>query len=393
MCSPSAPTQPTATSQVSIPEYAKPYMEKVLGKTEALTEKPYQTYGGERIAPSGLEQQQVRERVAGMTGPEQYGMATGYAGQAAQAGMAAGQFQPGVFTAPLTQAAQLRQFQAGAPAEVQGGLGSFTSPEAASQFMSPYMQNVVNVQQREAIRAAQQGQLGANLAAAKSGTYGGARQTLAMTERERNLQDQLAKIQATGSQAAYDAAQRAFEQEQARNLQAGLQTQQLGTQTGLQNLQARLGVQQLGAQQSLETQRLNQQALMDAQRMREQSRQFGTTAGLQGAQAATQASQVLGQLGTAQQAAALDLAKAQEGFGAMGQAERQRALDVAYQDFLQQQQYPYKQIGFMSDLLRGSANLAGAGARTMYEAPPSALSQIVGPGLLGLGMYREFGRQ
>jgi len=392
MCAPSAPSQPTATSQVSIPEYAKPYMEKVLGKAEALTEKPYQTYGGERVATASPEQLAARQSVAGMTGPTQYGTATGFAGQAAQAGLTAGQYQPGVFTAPLTQASQLRQFQAGAPSQVSGGLGSFTSPETASQFMSPYMQNVVDVQQREAIRAAQQGQLAQNLAAAKSGTYGGARQLLATTERERNLQDQMAKIQATGSQAAYDAAQRAFEQEQARGLQAGLQTQQLGTQTALQNLQARLGVQQLGAQQSLEAQRMNQAALMDAQRMREQSRQFGTTAGLQGAQAATQASQVLGQLGTAQQAAGLDLAKAQEAFGGMGTAERQRALDLAYQDFLQQQQYPYKQIGFMSDLLRGSANLAGAGARTMYEAPPSALSQIVGPGLLGLGMYREFGR-
>ena len=32
--------QPTQTSTISIPEYAQPYMERLLGKTEALTEAP-----------------------------------------------------------------------------------------------------------------------------------------------------------------------------------------------------------------------------------------------------------------------------------------------------------------------------------------------------------------
>jgi hypothetical protein len=118
--------------------------------------------------------------------------------------------------------------------------------------------------------------------------------------------------------------------------------------------------------------------------------QFGTEAGLRGAATGIQGAQVLGQLGTAQQQTGLDLARAQETFGGLEQGEKQRALDLAYQDFLAQQQYPYKQIGFMSDLMRGSANLAGTGGKTVYEAPPSQLSQIVGPGLLGLGIYREF---
>ena len=52
-----------------------------------------------------------------------------------------------------------------------------TDPGAQQAFMSPYMQNVVDVQRQEAIRGAQQGQLAQNLAAARTGTYGGARQT------------------------------------------------------------------------------------------------------------------------------------------------------------------------------------------------------------------------
>jgi hypothetical protein len=61
---------------------------------------------------------------------------------------------------------------------------------------------------REAIRDAQKTQLGANLGAARQGTYGGARQLLAQTERERALGQQLGNIQTRGLQSAYEAAQK-----------------------------------------------------------------------------------------------------------------------------------------------------------------------------------------
>ena len=80
-------------------------------------------------------------------------------------------------------------------------------------------------------------------------------------------------------------------------------------------------------------------------------------------------------------------AAAQEQFGGLSQAEQQKAMDLAYQDFLTQQQYPYKQLGFMSDILRGSANLAATGGKAIYEAPPSMLSQVGGLGLGALGLY------
>lgn len=297
MCSPSAPSAPTSTSQTTIPEYAKPYAESMLGKAQALTETPYQTYGGERVAGATPEQQAARQSVAGMELPGQFAAGTGLAGAGGLQGLAAGQTY----------------------------MGMATSPQAQQAFMSPYIQGVVDVQKRKAIEDAQKAQLMQNLGAARQGTYGGARQLLAGTERERSLTERLADIQATGLQQAYDRAQQAM--------------------------------------------------------------QFGTTAGLQGAQAATQAGATLGQLGIGQQQQALDLAKAQEAFGAMGQAERQKLMDLQYQDYLQQQQYPYKQLGFMSDILRGSANLAATGGKTVYEPPPSVASQLGGLGLAGLGVY------
>jgi len=302
MCSPSQPSQPTQTSSLTIPEYAKEYTERMLGKAEALTSAPYQAYGGQRVATSTPEQQAARSAVAGMTGPSQFATGTGLAGAGGVQGLAAGQTY----------------------------MGMATSPQAQQAFMSPYIQNVMDVQKAKAIEDAQKAQLGANLGAARQGTYGGARQLIAQTEREQNLNQQLAQIQAQGLQSAYDRAQQAM--------------------------------------------------------------QFGTTAGIQGAQAATAAGQALGQLGAGQQQTGLQLAQAQEQFGGLSQAEKQRAMDLAYQDFITQQQYPYKNIGFMSDILRGSSNLAATGGKTVYEAGPSPLSQIVGPGLLGLGMYKEFGK-
>ncbi len=270
--------QPSSVSQTTIPEYAKPYAERALGKAEALTDSPYQAYGGERLAGSTQEQLAARQSVAGMQLPGQFAAGTGLAGAGGLSALGAGQQYMGMATDPMAQQA----------------------------FMSPYMQNVVDLQKQEAIRDAQKGQLAQNLGAARQGTYGGARQLLAGTERERNLQQNLANIQATGAQKAYEQAM--------------------------------------------------------------QGMQFGTTAGLQGSQAATQAGATLGQLGIGQQQAGIDLAKAQEAFGAMGQAEQQKALDLQYQDFLQQQQYPYKQLGFMSDILRGSANLAPS--RSVKEPTP-----------------------
>lgn len=356
MCAPAAPAAPTQTSQVTIPEYAKPTVERMIGKGEALTGTSYQPYRGERISGPEAAQLEARQDVRGMEAPQQYGMATNLASSAGLRALNAGQYSPSQFTTMFAS-------------PERAGASAFGTGQAV-QYMSPFMQNVVDVQKAAAIRDAQKAQLAQNLGAARQGSYGGARQLLATGEREKALGAQLADIQARGLQTSFEQAQQQFERDQARQMAA----QQLNVQSGLQ------------AQLS------NQQAMLDAQRLAEQSRQFGADVGLRGATTGIQGAQVLGQLGTSQQQAALDLAKAQEAFGSLTQAEKQKQLDTAYQDFLAQQQHPYKQLGFLSDLLRGSANLAGTGGKAVYEAPPSLLAQAVGPGLLGLGLYREFAK-
>jgi hypothetical protein len=217
----------------------------------------------------------------------------------------------------------------GALASGQQYMGMATSPAAQQAFMSPYMQNVVDVQRQEAIRSAQMGNLAQNLGAARQGTYGGARQEIARAERERGLLDRLANIQATGSQKAFEAAR--------------------------------------------------------------QAQQFGADLGLRGTGQAVQAGQALGQLGQTEQQAVLQRLTAQEAVGGQQRALEQQRLDQAYADFLRQRDYPMEQLGYFSNLMRGVPVGLGS-TQTTYAQPPSIASQVGGLGLAGLGLYRELNR-
>jgi hypothetical protein len=102
------------------------------------------------------------------------------------------------------------QFGAGTSA-VQSWIGTLQGMTDAGQtqaFMSPYIQNVMDVNKQEALRDAQKQLVGANLASSRQGTYGGARNALMQSEADRNLQTQMAKIQATGMQSAFEDARK-----------------------------------------------------------------------------------------------------------------------------------------------------------------------------------------
>ena len=176
--------------------------------------------------------------------------------------------------------------------------------QQAAQYMSPFIQQALEPQMREAITSARRGQVAQDLGSARQGTYGGSRQLLASMERERNLGQQMGDIQSRGLQSAYENAQQQFERDRAagmttaqQNQQAALGVQQLGTQTGAQvalaNLsneqQARVNNQALqfqaqgmNAENALKAALANQQANLETQRMAEQSRQFGSQQGLAG---------------------------------------------------------------------------------------------------------------
>lgn len=407
-----------------LPEWARPYAKSTLEKGAALSEKGYQAYDQPRIAGFSPMQLQAQQAAAGMAPSAATGAGIDVAAEAAMRGLgtnyqagqfqnqfqAPGEYQAGRFGARSIRAPQLQQFQMG-PAE-RVSTESFVQPGTAEGYMSPYMQNVVDIQQREARRASDIARQGQQAQAVGAGAFGGSRQGLIEAERQRNLATQLGDIQATGQQAAFNAAQQQFNAEQARNLAAQQANQGAGLTVGQQNLAALLGVQNLGAQQGLQAQQLNQAAQLQAQQLGEQSRQFGygkgleaaglgaqygqaaqqlgeqsrqygAGLGLQGLQAALQGAGQLGSLGGQQFQQGMDINKLQSAYGGQQQALRQQGLSQAYEDFQNEQNYPYKQLGFMSDLIRGLP-LGQQTTRSMYEPTPGMAQQI---GSIGLGAY------
>ena len=334
MSSKPLPVQEIKNTTSNLPEYAKPYYTTLMSNAQGLLGQDYVPYGQERIAGFTPEQQQVRGDILGMQQPGQFGAATGLATTAGLGALNAGQYTPGQFNAQQVGGPNLTQF-------------SMQGPEAfgvqqAGQYMSPYMQQVVDTQKREAMRDAQQGQLVQDLGAARQGTYGGSRQLLAGLERERQLGQRLGDIQATGSQAAFQQAQQQFNTEQG-----------LRQQAGTQNLQALLGVQELGTQSGLQALLANQQYGLEAQRLGEQSRQFGSQQGLAGLAQAGQSAQTLGNLGQMQGQLDMSRLSMQQGTAAQGQALQQQALDNAQQDFQKEQDYPLEMLRQYSSLLQG----------------------------------------
>lgn len=298
--------------------------------------------GAGGVAEMSAFQEQLGQDLANLGVPNAYSSAN------AAANLAASGFQ-GV---PGVAAPELTQFQLAGP--------QMFNAEAAQQYMSPYMQGVVDIQQRKAIEAARQAQLGANLGAARQGTYGGARQTLLQGQRESGLRSQLGDIQAQGLQAAYEQAAQQFERDRAA---------QMGTERA--NLEAALGVQQLGAGQSMEAQRANQQA------------QIAASQGLTGL------AQTMGGLGTQELAGALDILKTRGAYGDLERAIAQQRLDAERQYLTDQANYGLTSVGNLSNILRGVP--LSDQTQTQMTPPPSFASQLTGLGLTGIGLYNLLG--
>ena len=344
-----APTSQTVT-QTNLPEYARPYFENLLNRTQAQSYQGYQPYGGARVAGFTPEQQGVQQEIAGMQTPGQFGQAT--SGLQATGGLGMGAAAMGL--------GQALNYRPGAYNPQNVGTQVF-GQGAADYYSNPYQQNVTNIALRE---AQQKGALDKNAlmsGAIGRGTFGGARNALLQAEQNRGLNQQLGDIQYKGSADAYTNAQQQFQADQARQMQASLANQQAGLSANQQNAQAQQYAAGLGQQL------------------------FGT--GLQGAQ---QAATGLGALGAQQQQSDLARLQTQGQTAAQQQALQQTQLDTAYQDFLRQRDYPQEQLGFYSNILRGLP-VQLASTQQTYQAPPSIGSQIGGLGLGALGLSKALG--
>jgi hypothetical protein len=326
--------QESTTYTSNLPEYAQPYFERGMERAEALSQEGYIPYTGQRIEGYSPQQQQLFQQTYGLQRPGELTGASQATG-AATLGALGTQYGPTQFDRATAE--------------------KFGTPEM-QQYMSPYQQGVTDVAKRQAALDAMKIQQATNLGAARQGTYGGARQLLGQTEREKALGTQLSDIQTKGLQSAFENAQQQFERDQARRMSA---------------------------------QQLNVGQTMEAQKAGEQSRQFGANLGLQGLQTALTGAGQLSQIGKDIQATDLSRLQAQQAVAGSEQSQRQKSLDMAYQDFLAQREFPYRQLEFYNAMLRGLPVKADTTSST-YQAQPNIAQQVLGYGIPALALSKAF---
>jgi hypothetical protein len=338
-----SPTQTTVTN-TSIPEYARPYTETMLGATQQqlfnmdggnITGiKPYVPYSQnpqDYFAGFSPLQQRTQQNIANMQVPGQYNQATGLATQSGQGA--------------LGTTGQANMYGA---VGAQQGLGfgqKAQDPNAVQGYMNPYLQNALQPQLAEIQRqyditgTQQAGQ------ATQAGAFGGGRDAIMAAENARNKNTAMNQAIGQGYNTAFNNAQG----QMANAAQLGMQG-------------AGIGLQGVGAQQA-------------------------------GYSQAGQAGANLANIGGQQLQAQQGIYGLQNQVGAQQQAAQQDIINQQIQNYAVAQQYPQQQLSFMNAMLRGLPMQSGT--TQMYQAQPSAVSQAAGlgtAGIAGLGLYNTMNR-
>jgi hypothetical protein len=329
-------TTSTVTQQ-NLPKEFFPYFERMLVRGEEQTLQPYIGYDAQRIAgqtPDSLASEQMIRDVA-------------------SAGQPALQFAAGTTAQNIAGAQGL----AGAPGYGFSEFdfdpaGTFTG-DAVSQYMSPYMQNVLDLQKERAEEDFLRAQGGRSAAAVSSGAFGGSRQAVAESLAERDMLNRMRDIDATGMQSAYTDAQRMFEADRMARMQteqarAGERARVQGSQAGENLARDQFGLQALGMSSDMAGQ--------------------------------------LAQLSEQARAGDIQAAQLLEVIGRSNEAREQAGLDLAYQDFIRQQQYPMEQLQQLSAMISGLP-VQPAGTTTT-QVPYNPMQQALGMGISALGLYK-----
>ena len=316
------------TQVTDLPDWAKPTAQKQLALAESVTDinkNPFQSYS-DFAKKQGMDPTQV----AGFSGLQQRAFqGTENLQPSAATGMGMG----------LAGAAGMQALNTQYNPYQTGQFG-----QQAGAYMSPFMEQALAPQMREAQRASEMQRNVNQAQAVGQGAFGGSRQALVEAERQRNLGNQMGDIRDRGYQQAFDRAQNQFNTEQ---------------------------------------------------NLREQSRQYGAGLGMQGLQTALQSAGQLGALGGQQFGQQKDVIGLQNQMGTQQQQYEQALINARMGDFQAQQRYPYQQLEFMSNILRGTPM---GTVQSMYAPQPGLGQQVLGAGtslagayMMGGGRFKEGG--
>jgi hypothetical protein len=333
-----------ASSEVKtdLPDWAKPYYERALGRVEASSLTPYQQYSGDRLANAADYGNigKAQDIVSNLGGVPGLGAAQDYSQYAMDQSKALGQYNP----------MQGSEFQFDPTRQFSG--------QEVQNYMSPYMQNVVDQQSKSAITNFNRQNAARANQGVQAGAFGGSRQGVVQGMAEEGLMGQLDQIQAKGLQDAYGQAQGAFQADR---------TAQTGDQ----------------AAKAAEAARVQQQ--------NEAANQFGAGQGIAALGAGAAGAQALAGYGQLGREADIQNAQLLETVGRSQQQEGQQGLDIQYQDYLTKQGFTQNQIGQLSNMLQGLP-IQNSGVTNTVGTPatPGFGQQMLGAGLGGLSLYRAF---
>jgi hypothetical protein len=302
----SKPQQQTEQNivQSNLPKYFEPYAIDMMKRAEAESKREYTPYEGQRLADENADTARSRE----------------IARSAAEGGIA------GLDTAQAGTSAGMNRALSGMGYQSQ----DFDSAQA-QKYMSPYLQNVLDVQKNQALLDFNRGQADRNFAANQAGAFGGSRQGVQQALAGEGLQRQLAEIQATGQQKAFEQAQ-----------------------------------QQFGA---------DRDARAQAEKM-----------GLSAAESLSGQSAQLAALGEKARAGDIESAQLLEKISKDRMARDQAGLDLSYEDFVRQRDMPREDLTFLSSILRGVPVQPSTETTKLQNRDP--FQDLLGTGIAGLGLYK-----
>jgi hypothetical protein len=174
------------SSSSTLSEWAGPYVTNMLGQAQALSQQPYQVYGGPMTAGESGLQSKVFQGLGNLTFPGQLGQSFS---------------STGAYQLPTMTSTGVTGQQAG-----PGGI--------AANYMNPYLSAVLTPQLDELRRQSQITQMGTAGKLAQAGAFGGSRQAIMDAETQRNLLQEQNKAIGTGYANAYDKAMQQFNTEQ-----------------------------------------------------------------------------------------------------------------------------------------------------------------------------------
>jgi hypothetical protein len=407
------------------PEEVMPFLLDALQQGRALTGQEYTPYGGQRLAdtsPDVMASDQMVRNVAqrgipgldtamGMTmdSASKIGGVTG-GGQgydfSKYGGFKESEFSPSgdISETQFKPAAEFSQFDFQGPEKFTG--------ETVGQYMSPYMQQVADIQKQQAMEnfQTQAGQRAAN--AVQSGAFGGSRQGVVEATAQKDLMSQMAEIDATSRQKAYEDAQGAFESDRAaqEQFQQNKYNEQYKREMAQAEEFARAGDQvaaeraRVQAAQTAELARVQAGAAGEASRV--QAGEAGEESRVQAAQAdenmrqrqfmleglgmsSDMAAQIAA-LGGQSRSADIEAAQLMEAIGLRQQGDVQKGLDLAYQDFLNQRDYGKNQLADYVNIVYGNP-LGGGDFGATTSPGPNPYAQALGGGISALGLSRAYG--